>query len=159
MASFIGNISAFNKNTETFVHYADRMQSFMTANSVENDVKVHTFLALVGVEACTLLKNLCSPEKLSTKSYQELIKLLSDHYSPKPIEIAERDRFWNCNTHVTSFINPAVIPRFSADSCFSASADHRRIFSTLNQVVKVRQRTSAGRRRVTVRRSPDLFRR
>ena len=61
------------------------------------------------------------------------------------------------NTYVTSFINPAVIPRFFADSCFLASADHRRIFSTLNYVIKVRQRTSAGRRRVTVRRSPDLF--
>ena len=96
MASFIGNISAFNENTETFVDYADRMQSFLTANSVQNDVKVHTFLALVGADAFTLLKNLCSPEKPSTKSYQELIKLLSDHYCPKPIEIAERDRFWNC---------------------------------------------------------------
>ena len=101
MASFIGSISAFNENTETFVDYAYRMQSFLTGNSVQNDVKVHTFLALVGADAFTLLKNLCSPEKPSTKSYQELIKLLSDHYSPKPIEIAERDRFWTVNKEST----------------------------------------------------------
>ena len=56
---------------------------------------------------------------------------------------------------VTSFINPAVTARFFADAYFLTSADHRRIFSTLNHVVKVRQRTSASHRRVTVRRPPD----
>ena len=96
MASFIGNITAFDEKSENFVDYADRMESFLKANAVENDVKVHTFLALVGADAFRLLKNLCSPEKPTTKSYQDLIKLLSDHYSPKPIEIAERDKFWNC---------------------------------------------------------------
>ena len=59
-------------------------------------MKVHTFLALLGPDAFTLLKNLCCPEKPSTKSYQELIKLLSDHCSSKPIEIAVRDKFCNC---------------------------------------------------------------
>ena len=63
MTSFIGNIRTFSENTETFVDYADLMQSFLMANSVENDMKVHTFLPLVGAETFTLLKNLCSPEK------------------------------------------------------------------------------------------------
>ena len=63
------------------------------------------------------------------------------------------------NTYVTSFINRAVIRRFSADSCFKASPDHRQIFSTLNHVVKGQAETSAGHRRVTLRRSPDFFRR
>ena len=58
-------------------------------------------------------------------------------------------------SYVTSFINRAVIPRFSADSCFEASADHHRIFSTLNRVVKVKHQTSAGHRQATARRLPD----
>ena len=58
---------------------------------------------------------------------------------------------------VTRIINPAVTTRFFADAYFLTSADHRRIFSTLNHVVKVRQRTSGGR--VTVRRPPDSLRR
>ena len=74
------------------------------------------------------------------------------------VQLFQRQMYTNYS-YVTSFINRAVIPRFSSDSCFLASADHRRIFSALNQVVKVRQRTSAGRRQVTVRWSPDLFRR
>ena len=56
---------------------------------------------------------------------------------------------------VTSFINPAVTAIFFADAYFLTSADHHRIFSTLNHVVKVRQRTSAGRRWETVRPPPD----
>ena len=60
-----------------------------------------------------------------------------------------------CYSCVTSFWNRAVIPRFSADSCFEASADHRRIFSTLNRVVKVKHQTSAGHRQATARRPPD----
>ena len=55
---------------------------------------------------------------------------------------------------VTSFINRAVTGRFFVDAYFSTSAGHRRIFSTLNHVVKVMQRTPAGHRWETVRPPP-----
>ena len=48
---------------------------------------------------------------------------------------------------VTRIINPAVTARFFAYAYFLTSADHRRIFSTLNHVVKVMQQTSAGHRK------------
>ena len=59
------------------------------------------------------------------------------------------------NADVTSFINRAVTGRFFADAYFLTSAGHRQIFSTLNHVVKVMQRTPAGRRWETVRPPPD----
>jgi hypothetical protein len=37
--------------------------------------------------------SLTSPTKPAEKSYQEIIKLLGDHLSPKPLSIAERFRF------------------------------------------------------------------
>jgi hypothetical protein len=40
-----------------------------------------------------LLRTLTSPTKPAEKSYQEIIKLLGDHLSPKPLSIAERFRF------------------------------------------------------------------
>ena len=40
-----------------------------------------------------LLRTLTSPTTPAEKSYQEIIKLLGDHLSPKPLSIAERFRF------------------------------------------------------------------
>ena len=56
---------------------------------------------------------------------------------------------------VTSFINQVAILGFFADAYFLTSAGHRQIFSTLNHVVKVMQRTPAGRRWETIRPLPD----
>ena len=50
------------------------------------------------------------------------------------------------NGDVTSIINRAAILGFFADAYFLTSAGHRRIFSTLNHVVKVMQRMPAGHR-------------
>jgi hypothetical protein len=41
-----------------------------------------------------LLRTLTSPTKRAEKSYQEIIKLLGDHWWPKPLSIAERFRFY-----------------------------------------------------------------
>ena len=43
--------------------------------------------------AQALLKNLCAPDKPNDKSYDDLVKKLTSHLSPKPSEIAERFRF------------------------------------------------------------------
>ena len=59
------------------------------------------------------------------------------------------------NGDVTSLINRAAILGFFADAYFLTSAGHRRIFSTLNHVVKVMQQTPAGRCWETVRPPPD----
>jgi hypothetical protein len=40
-----------------------------------------------------LLRPLTSPTTPAEKSYPEIIKLLGDHLSPKPLSIAERFRF------------------------------------------------------------------
>ncbi|PIK44830.1 hypothetical protein BSL78_18309 [Apostichopus japonicus] len=81
MAVF-GHVGILDEKLELFADYADRCDAFIAANDV----------AVVGVIAYKLLKDLCSPNLPNTKSYGDLKKLLQDHYSPRPIVIAERHK-------------------------------------------------------------------
>ena len=40
-----------------------------------------------------------APEKPATKSFQQIVTTLQQHLSPKPLEIAERVRFYKRNQH------------------------------------------------------------
>lgn len=39
------------------------------------------------------MRNLVSPAKPGDKSFDELVKLLKDHFNPRPCEIVQRCRF------------------------------------------------------------------
>lgn len=51
----------------------------------------------MGVKTFNLLRSLTQPQKPGDKSYDEIVGLLKDHYSPKPLIIAERFRFHKRN--------------------------------------------------------------
>ena len=89
MANFsIGNVGEYNELTETWKSYTERVAQFFVANQVANDRKVPALLAIMGGKTYGLLRNLTMPENPSTKSYDEIVKLLKDHLSPKPLVIA-----------------------------------------------------------------------
>ncbi|MCG8113098.1 MAG: RNase H-like domain-containing protein [Candidatus Thiodiazotropha taylori] len=94
MAAFsIGNVGEYNEMTETWKSYTERVQQFFLANEIPNDRKVPALLAIMGGKTYGLLRNLTTPEDPATKSYNDIVKLLNDHLSPKPLVIAERFRF------------------------------------------------------------------
>lgn len=107
MAVF-GHVGVFDEKLELFADYADRCDAFIAANDVAEEKRANFFLAVVGVIAYRLLKDLCSPNLPNTKSYGDLKQLLQDHYSPRPIVIAERHRFWTAtqgeNESISCFI-------------------------------------------------------
>ena len=69
------------------------MDLFLIANDIAADKRVPVFLSLVGGATYGLLRNLCSPAKPQDKSYTELTSLLTQHYEPEPLIIAERFHF------------------------------------------------------------------
>ena len=93
MAALIGQIEVF-KEDEDFNSYAERLDNFFKANDISDDRKVAVFLSVIRAHAYNLLRSLTVPDKPNTKTYTALIELLKDHYSPKPIVIAERFRFY-----------------------------------------------------------------
>lgn len=47
----------------------------------------------MGAEAYDILSDKLSPEKRSTKRYKQLIEIMTKHFCPEPLEIAENYRF------------------------------------------------------------------
>ena len=108
MAAVYGHVGPFDENTEKCADYAGRYEAFMVANEIVEDRQVHVFLAVVRSQAYKLLKNLCDPDNLNSKSYEELKQILQAHYEPAPIVIAERHKFWTAsqeeNESVSDFL-------------------------------------------------------
>ncbi|UYV69217.1 K02A2.6-like, partial [Cordylochernes scorpioides] len=94
MANF-GNIEAFDpKNPEKWITYLERMHFFFLANDiVKPERRKAIFLTLIGAETYALARSLASPKELSFVEYDNLIKLLTDHFSPKPNIIVQRFLF------------------------------------------------------------------
>jgi hypothetical protein len=92
-----GNIGPFVEKSEHFEDYCDRMDAFMKVNEIKKESQTSLFLASVGPDTYRVLKNICSPDSASSKSYEELKVLLKDHLDPKPIVIAERHKFWTAS--------------------------------------------------------------
>ena len=52
-----------------------------------------TFLSIVGRSSYNLLRSLVSPAKPTDKTFEQLVEVLTKHYSPKPTEVMQRFRF------------------------------------------------------------------
>ena len=93
MAGVIGNIGPFDDSIEQWSSYSERFDYFVQANGIPDHKIVPTFLAVMGPKTFNLLRDLLQPTKPGGKTYAEIVKVLSDHFSPKPLLIAERFRF------------------------------------------------------------------
>lgn len=97
------------------VHTQRGLSTLHLPTRIHNDVKVPTFLSVMGGKIFSLLRSLVQPDKPGTKSYDDIVKILGNHYSPKPLIIAERFRFHKRNQEegesVAQFL--AVLKRLS----------------------------------------------
>ena len=96
MAGYVGSPEAFEPSSDDWHLYAQRFEHFLLANDIEDDSKQrHLLLALIGNSTFKLLTNLVAPKKPGELSYKEICEQLEKHFSPKPIKIAERFRFYS----------------------------------------------------------------
>ena len=89
----IGTIEPFDTSANDLETYVARLEQFLEANGIANDKKVATLLTLIGGPTFQLLNNLVSPDNPKDKNLDELKDALKQHFSPAPLEIAERYRF------------------------------------------------------------------
>ncbi len=77
----------------------ERLEQFFVANDITGDdsavKKRATFLAvsIVGRSAYNLLRSLIAPARPAAKTSEELVEVLTAHYSPRPTEVMQRFRF------------------------------------------------------------------
>ena len=87
-------IDPFNENEEDWPSYSERLAQFLVVNGVEDERKTAALISLIGPKIYKLLKSLTAPDDPSTKAYADLVKLLADHLSPKPLVISQRFKLY-----------------------------------------------------------------
>ena len=95
--ALLGHVGEFVEGKEDIASYIERVELYFAANYVEKDHEVATFLSLIGADAYGVLRNMLAPDPPKDKSFEALKEILTAHYSPKPILIAERFKFHRRN--------------------------------------------------------------
>lgn len=90
----IGNAPAYDAAVELWASYAERLEQLFVGNRIIDDKqKTGIFLFCVGPKTYGLLQSLVTPIKPSTKTIEELLETLNQHFSPRPSEIMEQHKF------------------------------------------------------------------
>ena len=106
--AYIGSVGEYVPEQEVWSTYIERFEQFVVANSISDDKKVATLLAVMGSKPYQLLRNLTPPKKPGEQTYEHITKCLSGHFAPKPIVIAERFCFHRCCQSADQSINSYV---------------------------------------------------
>ena len=76
------------------VTFVERLGFYFVANDVEGDDKKRSILlSICGYQTFKLITSLLDAQVLETKSYSDLVKIVTDYYDPKPSIIVQRYKF------------------------------------------------------------------
>ena len=93
MSAKFGRAREFDPTSEDWESYAEQMKHYLFANDVKEAKKVPVLLSTCGTATYSLIKSLCSPDSPDSKSFEDIVKLVQDHYKPHHSVIMERLRF------------------------------------------------------------------
>ena len=97
-----GHIKEFDSTKETVDDFRQRFKFYCAANNIKSDDEAQQahkkalFIAMLGQITFVKLQDLASPADITTLSLDQVVELLTVHYRPKTIEIAERYKFFKC---------------------------------------------------------------
>ena len=86
-------IEPFDESVENWISYVEQLEEYFKMSKVDNKIKVSASLSLVGGKTYSLLRNLTLTDKPTDKNFDDIVKILKKHLSPKPSIIAELFRF------------------------------------------------------------------
>ena len=98
----------FENEVEPWKQYAERLGDVLTLKTSWILRRRAHLLSCIGPTTYSLLTGLVAPDKLTDKSYNELVKVLSDHFDSQQSEIVESFKFHTrtrrLGESVTSFV-------------------------------------------------------
>ena len=71
----------------------ERHQHYCRANNIVDDKKLVVLFSVCGPLTYKLIKNLVAPRSLSDLSFDSVVDLVKEHYSPKPSVIVQHFKF------------------------------------------------------------------
>lgn len=104
----IGTIEPFLPGQD-FDSYEDRLSSFFLINGITEETRVPYFVSIMGAEMYQILKSLTMPVTPSLKKYDELIKILKEHFTPKVSKRVERFKFYKARQEEGEAISEFII--------------------------------------------------
>ena len=120
MPGIIGHIDPFDEAGEQWATYIECFEHYLLANEIKK--KIPVLLSVIGPKAYGLLRSLVAPVKPREMDYDDIVKVLQDHFAPKPLVIAERFCFHKRSQGegetVAQYV--AVLKRLSEHCEFSA---------------------------------------
>ncbi|CAH0725617.1 unnamed protein product, partial [Brenthis ino] len=89
----IGKLEPFDLNSKQWPAYIRRVKQYIILNEIKDELQVPLLITVVGETTYSLMCGLCSPTYPESRSFVDLVKLVSDHLQPQRFEIAERHVF------------------------------------------------------------------
>ena len=119
----LGKLHEFQPDTDELCSYLERVDFYFAANDVPDGKKVPVLLNCIGGGTYGVLRGLLAPESPMSKSYDELVTKLREHFEPKTVIIAERFQFHKRNQRAAENIAEylAELRRLAARCEFGAS--------------------------------------
>ena len=97
MASFHGRVPEFSGATDDWDIFTEQLSHYFTASGITDaDKKRVVLLSTCGITVFKLLKTLVSPYDLTSRTFDELVKLVQEHHHPQLSVIMRRFRFNTC---------------------------------------------------------------
>ncbi|XP_061706264.1 uncharacterized protein LOC133532646 [Cydia pomonella] len=94
MEHFFGNLSVFDHNSQEWEIFHSRLLQFVKLNQVGEDKKGALLLTHLSDETYRLARNLVHPKKIEEVKFDELVKVLDQHFTPKRCTFADRAKFY-----------------------------------------------------------------
>ena len=95
MATNIGQPSEFDPQTESLLAYMERIQLFYRVNDIKAARQVPFLLSLIDSKNYSFLRDMMSPTLPQEAIFEDLVKVLEEHFQPQPLVIAETFKFCN----------------------------------------------------------------
>ena len=80
--TWIGSLSEFSTQTESFASYVERVKLYLDANDVKQEKRLAVFLSVLGASTYSLLRDLVAPRKPLDLTLDATIDVLQAHFEP-----------------------------------------------------------------------------
>ena len=130
--AYLGTVSEFSSNQETWTAYVERLEQYLAANKIEDpDQQRAILLSVCGPATYRLIRNLVSPKKPTELKFSEIVEHVQKHHDPKPSVIVQRYRFNSRNRQSGESVAVYVAE-------LQHLSEHCEFGTTLNQMLRDR---------------------
>lgn len=122
----------FHLGQDDWDTYTERLELYFLANDTPVGKQAAVLLTKISAETYKLVRDLCAPNKPSTKTFDEIVSLIKNHLAPKPSETIKRRNFHQAQQATTESVAEfaARLKRLSMNCNFpEANADNKRPIS------------------------------